>query len=309
VQNILLTGAAGQVGFEVQRALAPLGSLTVTTRDGKLPAGADCEALDLAQPSTIAPFLDRVRPQVLINPAAYTAVDRAQSEPELAQRINVDAVAAMARWCRENGALMIHFSTDYVFDGAASSPWTEGSKTAPLGVYGGTKRDGEDALRDSGARHLILRTAWVYAARGSNFLRTMLRLAGERDELRVVDDQIGAPTPARWIAATTAALLARIDIDSASPDELGTFHLTAAGQASWHGFAQAIMQVALAAGLLKSPPTVLPICSAEFPTPAVRPRYSVLDGSRLLQTHGLQLPDWRDGLNQVVAEIAAGPLR
>ncbi len=305
MQNILLTGAAGQVGFELQRALAPLGSLKVTTRDGKLPGGADCEALDLSQPATIAPLLDRIRPQILVNPAAYTAVDRAQSEPDLARRINVDAVAAMARWCRANDALFVHFSTDYVFDGSARSPWTEGCATAPLGVYGQTKRDGEEAISASGARYLILRTAWVYAARGSNFLRTMLRLAGERSELRVVDDQIGAPTPARWLAAATAALLARIDPKTADSEQLGTFHLTAAGHTSWHGFAQAIMQSAQLAGLLKVVPSVLAIASAEFPTPAARPRYSVLDGARLRHRHCLQLPDWRDGLDQVMAEVAA----
>ncbi|MGQ0798790.1 MAG: dTDP-4-dehydrorhamnose reductase [Pseudomarimonas sp.] len=301
--RILVTGVAGQVGFELQRALAPLGSLTITTRHGKLPGGADCEALDLTQPDSIAVLLDRIKPQILVNPAAYTAVDRAEAEPELAQRINVDAVAVMARWCQANDALFVHYSTDYVFNGAATSPWQETDPMAPLGVYGRTKRDGEDAVRASGARHLILRTAWVYAARGNNFLRTMLRLAVERDELRVVDDQFGAPTPARWIAAATALLLARVDPSRSSSEMLGTFHLTAAGQTSWHGFADAIMQATLAAGLLLSVPPLRAIASAEFPTAAARPRYSVLDGALLRDAHQLQLPDWRSGVDEVIAEI------
>jgi dTDP-4-dehydrorhamnose reductase len=303
--RVLLTGAAGQLGFELQRALAPLGELCVCTRDGRLPGGAVCEALDLAEPASILAQLDRLQPSVIVNPAAYTAVDRAESEPELAQRVNAEAVAEMARWCRLNQALLVHYSTDYVFDGRATVPWMEDAATAPLGTYGRSKRDGEVALRESGARHLLLRTAWVYAARGSNFLRTMLRLAGERDELRVVSDQLGSPTPARWIAAATAALLARLAAAPQLADSHGTFHLTAAGETSWHGFASAIMQSAAAAGLLSRLPLVVPISSAEFPTPAQRPAYSVLDGSRLRAMHGLALPDWSVGVDTVIAELAA----
>ncbi len=302
---MLLTGASGQVGFELQRALAPLGSLAIATRDGRLPGNGHCERVDLEQPPSIIALLDRLQPRLLVNPAAYTAVDRAESEPDRAVRINVDAVDVMARWCRANDALMVHYSTDYVFDGSASAPWVEDAPRAPLGIYGRSKRDGEDALRASGARHLILRTAWVYAARGSNFLRTMLRLAAQRDELRVVNDQHGSPTPARWIAAATAALIARILANSSAARELGTFHLCAAGQTSWHGFAEAIMQDALAAELLLTTPRVTPIGSIDFPTPAQRPRYSVLDCSRLREAHGLALPDWRLGLTEVTAEIAA----
>jgi len=303
--RVVLTGAAGQLGFELQRALAPLGELRVCTRDGRLPGGAVCEALDLAEPALIYAQLDRLQPSVIVNPAAYTAVDRAESEPELAQRVNAEAVAEMARWCRVNDALLVHYSTDYVFDGRANAPWMEDAGSAPLGAYGRSKRDGEIALRESGARHLLLRTAWVYAARGSNFLRTMLRLAGERDQLRVVCDQLGSPTPARWIAATTSALLARLAAAPPHAEAFGTFHLTAAGQTSWHGFASAIMQSAAAAGLLSRLPVVVPISSAEYPTPAQRPAYSVLDGSRLRARHGLALPDWRIGLDAVIGELAA----
>jgi len=302
MQTLLLTGATGQVGFELQRALAPLGDLVVATRDGRV-AGAACEQLDLAQPEGITAVLDRVRPRVVINPAAYTAVDRAESEPALAQRINVDAVDQMARWCARHGALLLHYSTDYVFNGEASTPWREDAPTDPLGVYGRSKRDGEDAIRASGARHLILRTAWVFAARGSNFLRTMLRLAGERDHLRVVADQFGAPTPARWIAAASAALLARIDATAGPVQQLGTFHLSAAGCTHWHGFAEALLRAARDGGLIAKLPMIEAISSAAYPTPARRPAYSVLDNSRLTSVHGIALPPWQRGMADVIAEL------
>lgn len=307
--RILLTGATGQVGFELQRTLAPLGELVLATRDGGLPAGGSGVAFDLAEPAALVAVLDRLQPRIVVNPAAYTAVDRAESEPALARRVNVDAVEAIAHWCRRSGALLVHFSTDYVFDGSATRPWREDAPTAPLGVYGRSKRDGEDALRASGAPHLILRTAWVYAARGGNFLRTMLRLGGQRDTLGVVADQFGAPTPARWIAAATAALLARLgpDADPAAlaADSLGTLHLAAAGETSWHGLAEAIFAAAVAAGLLSRAPDVRPIATADYPTPARRPAYSVLDGTRLRQRHALQLPDWRIGVREVIAELAS----
>lgn len=307
--RILLTGATGQVGFELQRALAPLGELVIATRAGHAPAGGRGVTLDLSEPAALATTLDRLQPRVVVNPAAYTAVDRAESEPDLAQRVNVDAVDAMARWCRRSNALMVHYSTDYVFDGRARQPWREDAPTAPLGVYGRSKRDGEEALRTSGARHLILRTAWVYAARGGNFLRTMLRLGAQRASLGVVADQFGAPTPARWIAAASAALLARIDVETDPAvqlsAQLGTFHLTAAGATSWHGFAEAIFADAVAAGLLPTSPEVKAIATADYPTPARRPAYSVLDGSRLLEGHGIALPDWRDGVREVIAELSS----
>lgn len=303
--NILLTGAAGQVGFELHRTLSPLGELTVTTRDGRLPGGMACEALDLSRPADLSATLDRLRPDVLVNPAAYTAVDRAESEPELARRVNTEAVEAMAHWCAGYGALFVHYSTDYVFSGEGGRAWTEADPTAPLGVYGSSKRDGELALIASGARHLIFRTAWVYAARGGNFLRTMLRLAGERDSLAVVDDQVGAPTPARWIASASAAVLARLHDVGRDVPASALFHLAAGGQTSWHGFAAAIMARATAAGLLQKAPALRAISSADYPTAARRPACSTLDTSHLARCHGLRLPDWSQGLDQVIVELAA----
>jgi dTDP-4-dehydrorhamnose reductase len=300
--QILLTGATGQLGFELQRALAPLGALSVATRSGRLPGGAACEALDFDQPAALEAALDRLRPQVIVNPAAYTAVDRAESEPDAAWRANAEAPAALARWCARHDALLLHYSTDYVFDGNAAGPLGEDHPTAPLGRYGASKLAGEQAIAASGAAHLILRTAWVYAARGQNFLRTMLRLGAEREALRVVADQIGAPTPARWLAAATAALLARGRWQA--EQGRGVFHLCAGGQTSWHGFAEAIFADALAASLIARAPQVEPITSADYPTPAARPARSVLDCTRLAEVHGLRLPDWRGGVAEVIAELA-----
>jgi dTDP-4-dehydrorhamnose reductase len=302
--RILLLGANGQVGFELQRALSPLGELVAATRSGVLPGGASCARIDLADPNALVAALDALRPGVVVNAAAYTAVDRAESEPDAARQANGVAPGLLGDWCAAQDALLLHYSTDYVFDGGARRPWREQDATGPLGVYGQTKLEGEQAIAASGCRHLILRTAWVYAARGHNFLRTMLRLGAERDELRVVADQVGAPTPARWLGAASAALLARID-RSTGADALGVFHLAAGGETSWHGFAEAIFEDAVVAGLLPRAPKVAAIPAVEFPTPAARPAYSVLDGRRLADAHDLRLPDWRDGLRQVVAELAA----
>jgi dTDP-4-dehydrorhamnose reductase len=301
--RILLLGAGGQLGFELQRALAPLGELHAASRDGGLPGGGRGIAVDLDQPATLAAALDAVAPDCIVNAAAYTAVDRAEQAPADAQRANADAPAALARWCAGRGALLVHYSTDYVFDGRGSVPWREHDATAPLGAYGRSKLAGEQAIAASGCRHLILRTAWVYAARGQNFLRTMLRLGAEREAVQVVADQIGAPTPARWLAAATTALLAggRWREDAAA----GVFHVAAAGQTSWHGFAEAIFTDAVRAGLLSRAPRVEPIATADYPTPARRPAYSVLDCGRLADCHGLRLPDWRAGVSEVVAELAA----
>lgn len=302
----LLTGAGGQLGFELQRVLAPLADIVPATRDGRLPGGAPCAALELSDPASLRPALDRVRPCVILNAAAYTAVDRAESEPALAHAVNAEAVEVLARWCADNDALLLHWSTDYVFDGQAERPWLPDDPVAPLGEYGRSKQAGEAAIRAAGCRHLILRTAWVYAARGHNFLRTMLRLGAERDRLRVVADQIGTPTPARWIAAATAAILARVGEGVGADDaRLGTHHLVASGQTSWHGFAEAIFADAVRAGLLERAPAVEAIATADYPTPARRPNWSVLDGASLRESFGLQLPDWRRGVAEVVAELAA----
>lgn len=299
--KLLLTGVDGQLGFELARSLAPLAELHCSTLSGKLPGGGNCVAIDLSDAAAIQRQLDQLRPEIVVNPAAYTAVDKAESDSALAHRINADAPAALANWCREHDALLLHYSTDYVFPGNAERPWREDDAAAPLGVYGASKLAGEQAIRESGCRHLILRTAWVYSARFANFLLTMLRVGRERDELRVVADQVGAPTTARGLASVSAALLARAG--SLRPDQLGTFHCTHAGQTSWHGFAEAIFAQALQGGLIERAPIVHAIPSSDYPTPARRPAYSVLDTGKLANAHGLRLPDWQIGLAQVIEEL------
>jgi dTDP-4-dehydrorhamnose reductase len=301
--KLLLLGANGQVGFELQRTLAPLGELICATRNGQLVGGTECAVADLADLASLRLLLDDEMPQIVVNAAAHTAVDRAEDEAPLAHAINAAGPAVLAQWCAQHGSLLVHFSTDYVFDGTQSRPYLEDDATAPLGVYGRSKLAGEQGIRDAGAAHLIFRTAWVYAARGQNFLRTMLRVGRERDELRVVADQIGAPTPARWIAATTAAALARWQ-QQRDAAKLGTFHLTAAGETSWHGFAQAIFDDAATAGIIDRKPLVKAIATADYPTRAQRPAYSRLDNTRLYDSFGLRLPDWRRGVSDVIAELA-----
>ena len=292
--RLLLLGGNGQVGRELRRSLPALGELVVATRDG---AGADAVA-DFDAPGSLAALVARVAPDVVVNAAAYTAVDRAETDADVAFRVNAEAPAAIATACAASGALLLHYSTDYVFDGGAVRPYREDDPTSPLGVYGASKLAGEQAIRASGARHAILRTAWVYAAHGKNFLLTMLRLAGERDELRVVADQVGAPTPASWIADATAAMLRQ------GIEDGGTWHVVADGETSWHGFASAIMREAVAAGLLARAPSVLPIGTADYPTPARRPAYSVLDTARLQRDFGLRPPGWETGLRATLRELA-----
>ncbi|XQA68910.1 dTDP-4-dehydrorhamnose reductase [Xanthomonas sacchari] len=298
--SVLVFGGNGQVGQELLRALAGQGPVVATTRSGQLPDGRACERADFDQPQTLGELLDRLRPTAVVNAAAYTAVDRAEQDAEAAHRANAESPAAIAAWCATHGVQLVHYSTDYVFDGQGTQPYPEDAPTAPLGVYGATKLAGEEAIRASGAQHLIFRTAWVYAAHGHNFLRTMLRVGADRDELKVVADQVGTPTPAALIADVTARVLAqRATLPS------GTWHLTAAGETTWHGFAEAIFAEAVAAGLLPRAPRVLPITTAEYPTPAKRPAYSRLDVSRLQRDFALELPQWRDGLRQVIGELAA----
>jgi dTDP-4-dehydrorhamnose reductase len=298
--RILLIGGNGQVGHELRRSLAPMGQVVTTTRSGVLPDGAESESLDLSVPGGADRLVRRIAPDVVVNAAAWTAVDKAESEHEAAFRANAGAVEEIARACAECDVPLVHFSTDYVFDGTASRPYLPGDPTAPLGVYGASKLAGEEAIRGSGARHLILRTAWVYGLQGHNFLRTMLRLGAERDELRVVADQIGSPTPAWLIADITAEILA-LGLGTG-----GTHHLVADGQTSWHGFAEAIMEEATAAGVLERRPRVLPITTADYPTPAARPAWSVLDTGSLRQQWSLVLPDWRAALVRTLrASVAA----
>jgi dTDP-4-dehydrorhamnose reductase len=296
--RILLFGGNGQVGTECRRSLAPLGELVVATRNGQLQDGTACEMADFDRPAALADLIGRIAPDVVVNAAAYTAVDRAESEPDAAFRANAEAPRRIADACARRDALLLHYSTDYVFDGRGTRPYREGDPTAPLGVYGTSKLAGEQAVRDSGARHMIFRTAWVYATHGSNFLRTMLRLAAERDELRVVADQVGSPTPAVLIADVSAKVLQRAPLQS------GTWHLTASGDTSWCGFAEAIIDGAHARGLIERRPQITPITTADYPTPAARPAYSVLDTSALQRDFDLCLPSWQDGLGQILGSIA-----
>lgn len=304
--KILLLGANGQVGFELQRSLAPLAEFVVATRDGLLANGATCLRADLADADSLAQALVSADADIVVNAAAYTAVDRAEDEAPAAQRVNGDALAQIGAWAARRNAFVLHYSTDYVFDGRGTRPYREDDATAPLGAYGGSKLAGESALRDSGCAHVILRTAWVYAAHGHNFLRTMLRLARERERLTVVDDQHGAPTSAALIAATTAAVLARWLREDATRREAlcGLYHLAAAGATTWCGFARAIMLRATATGLIARAPEVAGISTSEFPTKARRPAYSVLDTTRLRDTFALDLPAWEAGLDAVIGEIA-----
>ncbi|HDS1562914.1 dTDP-4-dehydrorhamnose reductase [Stenotrophomonas maltophilia] len=296
--TVLVFGGNGQVGQELLRVRAPLGKVVATTRSGTLPDGSACETADFGQPDSLPTLLNRLQPSIVVNAAAYTAVDRAEQEVDAAFAANAQAPGVIARWCAAHGVPFVHYSTDYVFDGQGAAPYREDEPTAPLGVYGTSKRDGEDAVRAAGGRHLIFRTAWVYASHGANFLRTMLRVGAERDALRVVADQIGTPTPAALIADVTVQALQHSDQLS------GTWHLTANGQTSWHGFAEAIFAEALATGVLAKVPTVEAIPSSEYPTPAKRPAWSVLDNRKLQQDFGIVLPTWQDGLKRVMAEIA-----
>lgn len=308
--NILLLGANGQVGHALREPLAAVGKVTCATRSGTLDDGSMCERADLSDSQSLVNALDASGARIIVNAAAYTAVDRAEDEPELADRINHLAMAEIGAWAVRNDAFVVHYSTDYVFDGQNDRPWREDDATAPLGAYGLGKLAGEDALRASGAHHLILRTAWVYAARGQNFLRTMLRLGSERDALRIVADQIGAPTPARWIAQMTANVLQRWlamgKHDRASA--CGIYHLTASLRCSWFEFAEAIMKEAHQAGLLGKIPLLAPIASADYPTRAKRPAFSVLDNAKLALVFGQQPRPWQEGLHEVIGELASARL-
>lgn len=295
--KVLLFGASGQVGHELRRSLAPIGDVVCTTRSGTLADGTPCETADFDVPGTLSALIARVAPDAVVNAAAYTAVDRAEDEPDAAFRANAEAPRAIAEACARHDALFVHYSTDYVFDGTATRPYREDDPTNPLGVYGASKLAGEQAIQASGARHMIFRTAWVYAAHGKNFLLTMLRLAKERDELRVVADQVGTPTSAALIADVTAAALRQSQMPS------GLWHLTAHGQTSWHGFAEAIVEGAYERGLIARKPSVVPIATADFPTRARRPAYSCMDNGRLPADLRAVVHDWRDGLRRVLGEL------
>lgn len=295
--RILLLGCTGQVGWELQRSLAPLGELIACdfTETGDRHA-------DFSRPDSLPALLERFAPQAVINAAAHTAVDRAESEPDLAQALNADAPGVLARAAAARGIPMIHYSTDYVFDGSGNHWRTEEEAVAPLSVYGRTKADGENQLRSAAGAHIILRTSWVYAARGGNFAKSMLRLAAERELLNVVDDQIGAPTGAELLADVTAHALQRLRSDAALT---GTYHCVAAGQTTWFGYAQRVIERARAAGkaLKLSPEGLKAISTRDYPLPATRPLNSRLDTRKLRDTFGLRLPPWEAGVDRMLSEI------
>ncbi len=293
--KILLLGKNGQVGWELQRSLSVLGELVALDRHSE-PCG------DLSQPEHLAETVRVLRPNVIVNAAAHTAVDKAESEVDLAQVLNAVAPMALAQAAAEVGALMVHYSTDYVFDGSSNAPWQEGDTTGPLSVYGQTKLEGEKAIIASGCRHLIFRTSWVYAARGGNFAKTMLRLAQERERLTVIDDQHCAPTGADLIADVTAHA---IRAATQKPELSGLYHLVAGGETSWHGYADHV--IAHARHLRPDMPwkvgEIVPVPTSAFPTPAKRPLNSRLNTQKLQQAFGLRLPHWQQGVNRLLAEI------
>lgn len=300
--KILVVGATGQVGFEALRTLPPVGDVVAAALGGELDGGGPCLDVDFTRAGSLVSVLDEARADVIVNAAAYTAVDRAEDEPDLADLINHRAVAEIGAWAARHSAFVVHYSTDYVFDGAAKRPYREDDPTAPLGVYGRTKLAGEDALRASGAAHVILRTAWVYGVRGHNFLLTMLRLGAEREELRIVADQIGAPTSAASLADATARIVMRWSAANAEERArlAGTYHAVSQGECSWFDFARAIFDGAAARGLIAQVPRLVPIATADYPTRARRPAYSVLDCARLRDAFAIQFLDWRRSLKSVL---------
>ena len=297
--KILLFGKGGQVGWELQRSLAPLGELVALDHDSAALCG------DFADLPGLAATVRAVAPDVIVNAAAHTAVDKAESEPELARTINALAPDVLADEAQKLGAWLVHYSTDYVFDGSGQKPWRETDATGPLSVYGRTKLEGELAVARC-ARHLIFRTSWVFAARGGNFAKTMLRLAHERESLSVIADQIGAPTGAELLADVTAHALRTVQCRPAEFQKFaGLYHLVAGGETSWHGFACHVLERAQAMGqtLKVGPDEVRAITTADYPTPARRPRNSRLDTNRLRETFDLHMPDWRVGVDRMLYEI------
>ncbi|MEO7335642.1 MAG: dTDP-4-dehydrorhamnose reductase [Caldimonas sp.] len=295
--KILMLGKNGQVGWELQRALAPLGEVVALDFDSPGPLSAD-----FSKPESLAATVRSVRPDLIVNAAAHTAVDRCESEPDVARALNATSPGVLAREAAAMGAWLLHYSTDYVFDGSGDLARDEDAPTGPLSVYGQTKLEGERAIRESGCKHLILRTSWVYAARGGNFARTMLKLATERDLLNVIDDQIGAPTGADLLADVSVHMLR---MAMPRPELSGTYHAVASGETSWHGYARFVIDFARATGrpIKVAPGAIVPIPTSAYPTPAERPRNSRLDTSRLRRTFGLSLPPWQVGVERMLIEI------
>ena len=294
--KILLLGKGGQVGWELQRSLAPLGELVSVDVDSADLCG------DLTNLEGLRQTLKQVAPDVIVNAAAHTAVDKAESEPDLAHRINAAAPAMLAQVARTSGAWLVHYSTDYVFDGSGNKPWQEPDATGPLSIYGSTKLEGETAIRQSGCRHLIFRTSWVYGARGGNFAKTMLRLAKDRTELNVINDQIGAPTGADLLADITAHALRMANTDAPIS---GLYHAVASGSTSWHAYARFVIAFARNAGvaLACEADAIAAVPTSSFPTPARRPHNSRLDTRKLRDTFNLTLPAWETGVARMLTEF------
>ncbi len=294
--NILLLGKGGQVGWELQRSLAVLGQVTALDFDSQDHCG------DFSQPDGVVATVRALCPDVIVNAAAHTAVDKAESEPDLARLLNATTPGRIAQEAKALGALLVHYSTDYVFDGSGSQPWAEGDATGPLSVYGATKLAGEQAIQASGCQHLILRTSWVYAARGGNFAKTMLRLAQERERLMVIDDQWGAPTGADLLADVTAHAIRHLQH---RPQDGGLYHCVAAGETNWHSYANYVLAHArqTQAAIKIKATEVAPVPTSSFPTPAKRPHNSRLSCAKLQATFGLTLPPWQQGVARMLSEI------
>lgn len=294
--NILLFGKGGQVGWELQRSLSVFGTVTALDFDSTEHCG------DFANPAGVAETVRALRPDVIVNAAAHTAVDKAESEVDFARTLNATTPGAIALEAAKLGAWLVHYSTDYVFDGSGSRPWVETDAPAPLSVYGRTKLEGEQLIAQSGARHLILRTSWVYAARGGNFAKTMLRLAQERERLTVIDDQWGAPTGADLLADVTAHAIRHLQ---QHPGDAGLYHLVAAGETNWNEYAKYVLSVAARHPVAEKiiAKEVAPVPTSAFPTPAVRPHNSRLDTTKLRSTFGLTLPHWQTGVARMLTEI------
>ncbi|OYD21120.1 dTDP-4-dehydrorhamnose reductase [Oceanimonas baumannii] len=292
--HILLLGKNGQVGWELQRALAPLGTVTALSRESQSQCG------DLSCPEALAGTIRALKPDVIVNAAAYTAVDKAETEREQAQLVNTTSVEVLAKEAAAIGAWLVHYSTDYVFNGADGPPWSEQDATSPLNHYGATKLAGEQAVLAHCPQHLIFRTSWVYAARGNNFAKTMLHLAREHSELNVISDQVGAPTGAELIADVTAHAL-RMALQQ--PSLAGIYHLAASGETSWHGYAGFVFEQARSRGIELALQTCSAISSAQWPVPAKRPLNSRLDCSKLEESFGLTLPHWQQGVARMLTEI------
>ena len=293
--KILLFGKEGQVGWELQRSLSLQGQLRAV----------GLQDVDMEDPDGLRKCIHQNQPDILVNAAAYTAVDKAESEPAKAYRVNAEAVGVMAEEARKLNAWLVHFSTDYVFDGEKSSPYKEDDPVCPLSVYGKSKLEGEQLIQKHHDKHLIFRTSWVYAARGNNFAKTMLRLAGEKDELKVIADQHGAPTSAELIADVTALAIYRISRVSAEENFAGIYHLVAGGETSWHGFAQYVLELAQSMGveLKTSAEEVQSIPTSAYPLPATRPQNSRLNTSKLCKTFNINLPNWHFHVQRLVSEL------